>query len=85
MTTHGSASALEQTPHETETTSITISDDLRRRAQAVIGDESIDPQWKPIIRYALEINDPWLADIVQRAEAGEEIIDSVDFSLTPIR
>src|SRR6185369_5407214 len=55
MTTHGSATALES-PHETETTQITISDALRRRAQAVISDTSIDPQWRTIIRYALEIN-----------------------------
>jgi len=31
----------------------------------------------------LEINDPWLADIVRRAGAGEKIIDSTDFSLEP--
>jgi hypothetical protein len=72
----------QETPHETETTT-TVSDALRRRAQAVINDRSIDPQWRPIIRYVLEINDPWLADIVRRAESGEKIIDSVDFSLTP--
>jgi len=28
-------------------------------------------------------NDPWLADIVRRAGAGEKIIDSVDFTLEP--
>ena len=83
MTTHVSASALEQTPHETETTAITISDDLERRAHAVMQDSAIDPQWRPIIRYALKVNDPLLADIVRRAEAGERIIDGVEFSLTP--
>jgi len=83
MTTHGSAVALEETPHATETTTITISDALRRRAKSVINDRTIDPQWRPIIRYALEANDPWLADIVRRAEAGETIIDSIDFSLEP--
>ena len=81
MTTHGSATVRE-TPHETETTQITISDALRRRAQAVINDRSIDPQWRAIIRYALEINDPWLADLVRRADAGETIIDTIDFSQT---
>jgi len=81
MTTHGSAIAHEERPHETETT--TISDALRRRAQAVISDRSIDPQWRVIIRYALEINDPWLPDLVRRAESGERIINSVDFSLAP--
>ena len=81
MTTHGSAIALES-PHETETTTITISDALRRRAQAVIKDTSIDPQWRTIIRYALEINDPWLADLVRRADAGETIMDTTELSPT---
>ena len=73
MTTHVSATALEQTPHGTETT--IISDALRRRAESVINDRSIEPQWRTIIRYGLEINDPWLADLVRRADAGEPIID----------
>jgi hypothetical protein len=58
MTTHRSATALKQTPHATKTTMITISDDLRRRAESVINDRSTDPQWRAIIRYALETNDP---------------------------
>ena len=81
MTTHGSATALES-PHETETTTITISDALRRRAQAVISDTSIDPQCRTIIRYALEINDPWLADLVRRTDAGETIMDTTELSPT---
>ena len=81
MTTHGSATVRE-TPHETETTQITISDALRRRAQSLINDTSIDPQWRTIIRYGLEINDPWLADHVRRADAGEKIIDTTDLSPT---
>ena len=68
MANDSSAQLRDETPHETETTQITISDALRRRAQAVINDRSIDPQWRNIIRYALEINDPWLADLVRRAE-----------------
>ena len=83
MANHGSASVREATPHETETTQITISDALRRRAQTVINDRTIDSQWRNIIRYALEINDPWLADLVRRADAGERIIDTLDFSLAP--
>ena len=81
MTTHTSATALEETPHETETTTITISDTLKHRAQAVISDKNTDPQWRPIIRYALETNDPWLPVIVRRVEAGEKFIDSIDFSV----
>ncbi|HEX7331898.1 MAG TPA: hypothetical protein VF290_10375 [Pyrinomonadaceae bacterium] len=83
MSTHVSATALEETPHETETTQIPISDALRRRAQSVINDRRTDPQWRTIVRYALDINDPWLADIVRRAGAGEKIINSTDFSLEP--
>ena len=83
MPTHVSATALQETPHETETIQITISDALRRRALSVINDRRTDPQWRSIVRYALETNDPWLADIVRRAGAGEKIIDTVDFTLEP--
>lgn len=83
METHSSASVRVETPHETETTQITISDALRGRAQAVINDNRTDPQWRSIVRYALQTDDPWLADVVRRAEAGEKIIDSLDFSLEP--
>jgi len=79
MEMHSSATLREDTSHATQ---ITISDALRRRAQSVINDRSIDPQWRNIIRYALEINDPWLADLVRRADAGETIIDTIDFSET---
>ena len=82
MSTHVSASAREETPHETETIQITISDALRRRAEAVINGGSIDPQWRNIVRYALEINDPLLPDLVRRADAGEMIIDTTVFSET---
>ena len=83
MNTHSSASVRVETPNETETTQITISDALRRRAQSVINDTSIDPQWRNIIRYALEINDPLLSDLVRRADAGETIMDTTEFSATP--
>jgi len=82
MTTNSSASALAETPHDNETIQITISDALKRRARSLIHDSSIDPQWRTIIRYALEINDPILADLVRRADGGEAIIDTTDFSQT---
>jgi len=81
MTTHVSATAHEEEPHITEP--ITISDALRRRAQSVINDIWIEPQWRSIVRYALETNDPLLADLVRRADAHESIIDTIDFSQTP--
>jgi hypothetical protein len=49
---------------------------LSRRAQAVLNDESIDPQSRAIIRYAMDRNDPWLAKLVRRADAGEAVVDS---------
>ena len=82
MTTHSSATVREETLHVTETTTI-ISNALKRRAHSVINDTSIDPQWRAIVRYGLETNDPWLGDLVRRADAGEPIIDTVDFSLEP--
>jgi hypothetical protein len=81
MTTHVSATMREETPHANETT-ITISDALRRRAQSIIDDTSIDPHWRAVIRYGLETNDPLLPDLVLRADARERIID-IDFSQTP--
>ena len=84
MTLHSSATALTETPHATEATNtITISNALKRRAQAVINDTSIDPQWRAVIRYGLETNDPWLPDLVRRADAGERIFDTLDFLQTP--
>ena len=79
---HSSVSTLAEEPHETETIQITISDALRRRAQAVLNDRSLDPQWRSIIRYALEISDPLLPDLVRRAGAGETIIYATSFSET---
>ena len=78
MTTHSSAIALDEAPHETETTIITVSDATKRRAESVINDRTIDPQWRTIIRAALELNDPWLAELVSRAEAGENIVETFD-------
>ena len=48
-----------------------------------VSDKSIAPQSRAIIRYALEINDPWLAQLVRRADAGEAIGDTLDFEETP--
>ena len=77
MTTDSSAIAQEQAPHETETQN-TISDALRRRAQSVINDNSIDLEWRTIIRFALELNDEWLSEFVPRAEAGENMLEAFD-------
>lgn len=64
-----SARVCDETPH--------ISDDLKQRAQSVINDKSIDAQTRAIIRYGLEINDPWLPELVRCVDAGETIIDNL--------
>ena len=84
MTTDSSATVREEAPHTDQITrTATILNDLKRRAQAVVNDTSIDSQSRAIIRYAMEINDPWLAELVDRADAGENLVETVDFSQTP--
>ena len=82
MASHSSATARE--PHVNRTTRTnTIINALKQRAQSVLNDNSIDAQSRAIIRYALEVNDPWLARLVRRADAGEAIVDTLDFEETP--
>jgi len=81
MTTHGSATLRTATPHANQPTRTkAILHTLTQRAQAVLNDKSIDAESRAIIRYGLEVNDPWLADLVRRAESSERIFDSFDFS-----
>ena len=78
MANHSSATAREQTPHVNQTSRTnTIINALKQRAQAVLNDRSIDPQSRAIIRYALETNDPWLAKLVRRADACEDVLDDL--------
>jgi hypothetical protein len=81
MTTHSSATAREETPHVTKTT--TINKAIKRRAESVINDRSIDAGSRVLIRYALEINDPLLAELVRRVDAGESLVDA-SFSEMPV-
>jgi hypothetical protein len=81
MASHSSATVREHTPHVNRTSRTnTIINALKQRAQSVLNDRSIDAQSRAIIRYALEINDPWLAKLVRRAEAGETIVETIDVS-----
>ncbi len=82
MANHGSANVREPHANRTSRTN-TIINALKRRAQANLNDPSIDPKSRAILRYALEVNDPWLARLVRRADAGEPITDSFDFEETP--
>lgn len=72
MANHGSAIEREETLHVSNSTT---SRALQRRAQSLINNKSIDAQSRIVIRYALEIKDPWLADLVGCAEAGKPVID----------
>ena len=77
MAKHSSATAHSDTPHVLELSRTnTIMNALKQRALAVLHDESLDAQSRAIIRYGLETNDPWLADLVRRAEASESIVDT---------
>ena len=85
-----SAFEREETPHSIKSTQnntlntnrcITVA--YRRRAESVINDRSIDAQTRALIRYALQTNDPWLAELLRRVDAGESIVDAVDFSQEP--
>ena len=84
MTMHSSATMRAETPHANRTTTTaTIIDALKRRAEAVLNDRSIDPESRAIIRYALETNDPWLAKLVRYSDEGESNVETIDFSRTP--
>jgi hypothetical protein len=54
--------------------------DLKRRAQAIINDKSIDPNSRKIISYALLINDPWLPELVRNLGVGENIAEPSEYS-----
>ena len=51
---------------------------LKLRALSVLNDRTLDAQSRAVIRYALETNDPWLAELVRRAEKGEAIAESFE-------
>ena len=71
MANHSSATVRSEKPHVNQTTRTnTIMNALKERAQAVLNDESIDAESRARLRYALEMNDPWLAEMV-RADMTE--------------
>ena len=76
MRTHSSAQLRDETPQPTNSiTNNVISNAVKRRAQSLINGKSIDASGRIWLRYALEINDPALPELVRRADAGEPIID----------
>jgi hypothetical protein len=65
MNTHSSATAREHTPR---TINLTTNNSLKRRAESLVQDKSVDGSTRAIIRYALEINDPMLLELVERVD-----------------
>jgi hypothetical protein len=78
MASHISAT-LRETPHPTDNS---ISDVLKRRAQSIMNNKSIDAGTRALIGYALEVNDASLSELVRRVDAGETIIDNLNLSET---
>ena len=70
MTTHSSATSRGEKSHPIEAS-------LKRRARLLITNSSIPGQTRSLIRYALELKDQHLAQLVRRVEAGEMTIDHV--------
>ena len=70
MARHSSATVREEKSHIIEAS-------LKRRARLLISKGSIPTQTRSLIRYALEIKDPYLGQLVRRVEAGEMTIDHV--------
>ena len=70
MTKHGSASPRKQE-------SRTLDADLKRRARKLATDSRVDPRTRSLIRYGLQIKDPYLEQVVNRVEAGEMRIDHI--------
>jgi hypothetical protein len=71
MATHSSASPREEKSH-------IIDASLKRRARLLITNSSIPRQTRSLIRYALEIKDPDLGQLVRRVESGETTIDHLE-------
>ena len=70
MANHGSASPRKQE-------SRTLDANLKRRARKLATDSRVNPGTRSLIRYALQIKDEQLGQIVNRIEAGETRIDHI--------
>jgi hypothetical protein len=84
MTTHTSATALEESPQVTQTTRTTLFNNaVRRRAHTLINDRSIDAESRTLLRYGLEINDPHLAELVRHVDTGQRILENLNLLEMP--
>ena len=71
MANHSSATVRSETPQ--------LSAAVKRRAQSLINDKSLDAATRTVLHYGPEIDDPSLADLVRRVDSGESIIDDRGF------
>ncbi len=91
MVCHISAKEREEAPHATTSTNnIAInlngrfSPRLKRQAQFVINDRLVDAETRAIIRYALEVADPSLPELLRCVDARDTIVDPAHFSETGV-
>ena len=71
MAKHSSATVRSKTPH--------LGAAIKRRAQDLINNKSIDAATRTLLRYGLEIDDPLVPNLARRVDAGERIIDDEGF------
>jgi len=82
MARHSNATSRSATSHNETSDSINkpphiVDAYLKRRARRLISNSSIPKQTRNLILYALQIKDPYLAQVVRRVESGEMTIDHV--------
>ena len=70
MTRNGNATSRPETSE--------LDASVKRRARSLETNSSIPSQTRSLIRYALEIKDPELTQLVRRVEAGELTIDHLE-------
>jgi len=88
MLNDNSAQLRDGTPHANSITNKSISDAVKRRAKLLINDKTVDDCARAFIQYTLENEDPYLAKLVRRVEAGESILTMSPLSetrLTPTK
>jgi hypothetical protein len=73
MARHTSATSRSKKSHKVSSNNIDAS--LKRRARLLITNSSVPKQTRNLMRYALEIKDPHLAQVLRRVESGEMTID----------
>jgi hypothetical protein len=71
MAKDSSATVRSETPH--------LGAAIKRRAQDLINNKSIDTATRTLLRYGLEIDDPLLPKLVRHVAAGKQIIDDKGF------